>query len=397
MSNGRRDENMEWLYRREEDPAEQTRVLSPKEMAALQAKGASQRRRPQPVPAPPPPPSSARQRSQPPPGRTAPPASSRRRRRKHPVRRAVLLLLLAWVLFIVATPAFALLRGTVVDTAPAGERPAEQPGRTILLVGSDASENLTAEERSELGTGSAEGQRTDTMLLLYIPPTGNSALVSLPRDSLVSIPGHGKNKLNAAYSLGGAPLLVETVEQNTGVRVDGYLEIGFAGLVNVVDALGGIEVCPESALQDNDAHLDIAAGCQEVDGVTALGYVRARKSDPRGDLGRIERQREVIASVIGKAASPLTILNPVRYWNLNMAAARSIGRGDDTGVRALADLASGLFQTATGAGLSLTVPVANADYSSSVGSTVLWDEDASQELFGAMATGDVETLEKFQG
>jgi len=297
----------------------------------------------------------------------------------------------------VGTPAFALLRGTVVETAPAGERPADQPGRTILLVGSDAREDMTAEERSKLGTGSTEGRRTDTMLLLYVPPTGNSALVSLPRDSLVSVPGHGKNKLNAAYALGGAPLLVETVEQNTGVRVDGYMEIGFLGLVDVVDAVGGIEVCPESAMQDKDAHIDIPAGCQTLDGVTSLGYVRMRKSDPRGDLGRIERQREVIGKVMKKAASPLSIFNPVTYWKLNMAAAKSVARGDDTGVAALASIGSGLFQTATGAGLSLTVPVADADYNSSVGSAVLWDESASQELFEAMATGDVETLEKFQG
>ncbi len=393
MSNGRRDENMDWLYRSEEDPAEQTRVLSADELASLQAKPAPQRRRAQP----PPPPPQSWQPPQPPAGNNARPAASRRRRKKHPVRRTFLLLVLAWVLFMVGTPAFALLRGTVVETTPAGERPADQPGRTILLVGSDAREDMTAEERSRLGTGSTEGRRTDTMLLLYVPPTGSSALVSLPRDSLVSVPGHGKNKLNAAYALGGAPLLVETVEQSTGVRVDGYLEIGFIGLVDVVDAVGGIEVCPESAMQDKDAHIDIPAGCQTVDGVTALGYVRARKSDVRGDLGRIERQREVIATVMKKAVSPLSILNPVTYWKLNMATARSVGRGDDTGLAALASIGSGLFQTATGAGLSLTVPVADADYNSSVGSAVLWDESASQELFEAMATGDVETLEKFQG
>ncbi len=394
MTNGRRDDDLEWLYRREEDPAEQTRVLSADEAAALHARPAA--RRPQTPPPPPPPraqqpPASAERRA------AAPPPRSRRRPKKHPLRRTLLLLVLAWVLFMVATPAFALLRGTVVETTPAGERPAEQPGRTILLVGSDAREDMTAEERSRLGTGSTEGRRTDTMLLLYVPPSGNSALVSLPRDSLVSVPGHGRNKLNAAYALGGAPLLVESVEQNTGVRVDGYMEIGFTGLVDVVDAVGGIEVCPESAMNDEDAHINIPAGCQEVDGVTALGYVRARKSDSRGDLGRIERQREVIATVMKKAVSPASFLNPVRYWKLNMAAARSVARGEDTGVRAMASMGSGLFQTATGAGLSLTVPVANADYSSSVGSVVLWDENASQEMFAAMATGDVETLEKFQG
>ncbi len=309
----------------------------------------------------------------------------------------MLVLLLAWVLFMVGTPLFALTRGTIVDATPTGERPADQPGRTILLVGSDAREDMTPEDRSKLGTGSTEGRRTDTMLLLYVPPKGNSALVSLPRDSYVAIPGHGKNKLNAAYSFGGAPLLVETVEQNTGVRVDAYLEIGFLGLVNMVDAVGGIKVCPESPMKDKDAHIDIPAGCQTIDGVTALGYVRMRKSDKRGDLGRIERQREVIAKVMKKATNPLSILNPVTYWRLNMAVASSVARSDETGPAALASIGSGLLQTATGSGLSLTVPVADANYKSKVGSAIIWDEKASQELFGAIATGDVATLEKFQG
>lgn len=393
MNNGRGDDDLEWLYRREEPQAEQTRVLSADELAALQKQSAPKRSRATSAPPPPPPYPGARSGG----GGAAPPRTRRRRRRRHPLRNTILVLALAWVLFMIGTPVFALMRGTVVDATPTGERPAEQPGRTILLVGSDAREDMTPEERAELRTGSTEGRRTDTMLLLYIPPSGSSALVSLPRDSLVSIPGHDKNKLNAAYAFGGAPLLVETIEQNTGVRIDGYLEIGFVGLVDMVDAVGGIEVCPESPMQDEDAHIDIPAGCQTLDGVTALGYVRMRKSDPRGDLGRIERQREVIAQVMKEATSPLSILNPLTYWRLNMAAAKSVARSDETGLVALGAIGYGLFQTSTGAGLSLTVPVADASANTSVGAAVIWDEKASQELFGAIATGDVATLEKFQG
>lgn len=396
MSNGRQDDNLEWLYRREEEAAEQTRILSAADVSSLQ--GASPpKRRPgasTPPPQQPPPQPPRQHRSG---GGNPPQPPRKRRRRRHPVRRTILLLALAWVLFMVGTPLFALTRGTIVEAAPAGDRPAEQPGRTILLVGSDAREDMTPEERSTLGTGTTEGRRTDTMLLLYIPPSGSSALVSLPRDSLVSIPGHGKNKLNSAYSFGGAPLLVETIEQNTGVRVDGYLEIGFVGLVEMVDAVGGIEVCPSDPMKDQDAHIDIPAGCQTLDGVTALGYVRMRKADPRGDLGRIERQREVIGKLMKKATSPLSILNPVTYWRLNSAVAKSVGRSQETGPVALATIGFGLFQTATGAGLSLTVPIADANAQTSVGSAVIWDEKASQELFGAIATGDVATLEKFQG
>src|SRR5690606_41624203 len=103
-------------------------------------------------------------------------------------------------------------------------------------------------------------------------------------------------------------------ELNTGILVDGYLEVGFLGLVDLVDALGGIQVCLDAPIQDRDSHLDLPAGCQTIDGVNALGYVRMRKADPTGDLGRMERTREVIGKVASKAMNPLHLLNPVTYW-----------------------------------------------------------------------------------
>ena len=104
----------------------------------------------------------------------------------------------------------------------------------------------------------------------------------------------------------------------------------------------------------------------------------------------------MIGTVMKKALSPASILNPVSYWRMNMAAAKSVGRSEETGPAALFSIGSGLFQTATGSGLGLTVPVADANASTSAGSAVIWDEKASQELFDAIATGDVATLEKFQ-
>ena len=97
---------------------------------------------------------------------------------------------------------------------------------------------------------------------------------------------------------------MQTVEQNTGLRVDGYLEIGFGGFVNIIDALGGIRMCLPSAIKDHDSHLNLKKGCQTLSGTNALGYVRMRKADPRGDLGRVERQRQMLAAVAKKAASP---------------------------------------------------------------------------------------------
>ena len=100
-------------------------------------------------------------------------------------------------------------------------------------------------------------------MILSIPPGGKPALISIPRDSYVPIPGNGKNKINAAYAFGGPELLVETVEQNTGLRIDAYTEIGFGGFVNVIDALGGIEMCLPKAIKDKDSHLEPEEGLPE--------------------------------------------------------------------------------------------------------------------------------------
>lgn len=379
-------EDLDWLYRRKASEVDQTRIFTPEEMARMNPAGSAAT----------PPQHHQYQQTPPPPPLPAAPRKSRRRRKRRPVLRTISLLLALWLLFMVGTPIYAWVSGTVVDAASSGTPLPDQPGTAILLVGSDAREDLTPEERSRLGTGSTEGRRTDTMMLLYKPPTGRTALVSLPRDSLVDIPGRKRNKLNAAYAFGGAPLLVETVELNTGIQIDGYMEIGLLGLVEVVDALGGIEVCLDAPIQDRDSHLDLPAGCQELDGVTALGYVRMRKADARGDLGRVERQREVIGKIAGKAANPLNFLNPVTYWKLNMAVSKSVGRDEGMGVGGLFSVATGFFSAGLGSGISLTVPIANANASTDVGSAVIWDEAASNEVFEAIRSGDTAVLEKYE-
>ena len=328
----------------------------------------------------------------PPPSR---PPRTRGPKRRHPIRRLVLVLVLAWVAFMVGTPIYAWTIGTKVDTNPGGDRPAEQPGTAVLLVGSDGREKLTEQQRGELGTGDTEGQRTDSMMLLYKPPSGKSAMISLPRDSWVDVPGHGKAKLNAAYAWGGAPLLIQTIETNTGIRIDGYLEVGFLGVVEAVDAVGGIEVCPEKAISDRDAHLELPAGCQNINGKTALGYVRMRKSDQTGDIGRMMRQREVIGKVAKKALNPLTLLNPVSYWNLNMAAAHTLGRGSETGFGEVLGGVGVFLSSATGSGYSLSVPVSDANASRNGQSVMLWDKNASQEVFNAVLEGNTEPLAKY--
>ncbi|MBA2551266.1 MAG: LCP family protein, partial [Nocardioidaceae bacterium] len=184
---------------------------------------------------------------------------ARRPGRRRRWGRIVLVLVLLWVLFLIAVPIWAWNQIEKVDAAPDGDRPEDQPGTTYLVVGSDSRDDLDEEERQDLATGGdVGGDRTDTILLLHVS-SGPPLLMSIPRDSPVEIPGRGATKINSAFGGedGGPQLLVETVEQNTGIRIDNYIEVGFGGFVDIVDGLGGIEVCPDQAIEDPKAGLDI--------------------------------------------------------------------------------------------------------------------------------------------
>ena len=405
MSPGR-DDDLDWLYGRDRQQAapERTRVMpDPYGTAAPD----SQRPVPHPPPGPTgsgtPQPRPGRPPSGPPrgpggSGRPRAPQPARPAKQRHPVRkffRVLLILLLLFILWLVAVPAYAWTQIARVDAAPSGQRPADQPGKTYVLVGSDSRAGLSKAEQKRLGTGSTAGQRTDTIMLVYLPPGGKPALISVPRDSYVDIPGRGNNRINAAYAFGGPELLVQTVEQNTRLRVDGYMEIGFGGFVNVIDALGGIRMCLPSAIKDRDSHLDLPKGCQTLSGTEALGYVRMRKADPRGDFGRVERQREMLAAVADKAASPATVLNPIRYWNFCLATADAIKLGRDTSLPETLLLALAMKQISSGNGLTLTVPVSSTGASTSVGSAVLWDPVKSKAMFSDIARGDTSGLNKY--
>lgn len=384
-----RDDELDWLYRRgrygEDTPdADRTRTMPSGERATAP--------RPSPTPAPRPAPTPVAHPAPTPVGAVRAP---RTRRRLRP-RRVVGLLLLLSLVYLVAVPAITWSRMEKVDATPSGARPGNQPGSLYVLAGSDSREGLTPGERTRLGTGSIVGRRTDTIMLLYVPPGGKSALISVPRDSYVTIPGHGENKINASYAIGGPELLVATIESSTGLRVDGYAEIGFGGFVEVIDAVGGITMCLDAPINDRDAHLNLPAGCQLMDGVTALGYVRMRKSDPRGDLGRVERQREMIGAVVRKAATPWSVLNPVRYWRLNAAGARALATGEGTGLNDVGRIGFGVVGASRGDGLTLTIPVANADAATQAGSAVLWDEEKAAAMFREIARGDTSKLSRFR-
>jgi LCP family protein required for cell wall assembly len=307
--------------------------------------------------------------------------------------RIILAVLVAWLLFLVVVPIYAWSKVAKVDAEPSGARPDGGPGTTYLLVGSDSREGLTPGQKHDLGTGSASGQRTDTIILLHVTSSdGPNLMLSIPRDSYVDIPGHGMNKINAAYAFGGPKLLVQTVEHATGVRVDDYVEIGFTGVVDVVDAVGGITVCPKTSIHDPKAgHLRMRRGCQNVNGHVALDYSRSR-AFPLGDITRTQHQREVIAATGSAAASWQTVALPWRYWKVNLAGADSVRVGDNVGPLAFARFAWAMAHSGGSGTLRCVVPFASLGTSTSVGSVVTWDRPKANAIFDDITTDETSSI-----
>ena len=322
------------------------------------------------------PPAPQRRGAPPTPPPVAPSPGGERPRRGRGVRsylRIVLVLLLLWAVYLVAVPLYAWTKVDKVEYEPRSARPAEQPGTTYLMVGSDSRKGLTKAQRKAYATGNAAGQRTDTIMLLHTG-SGPNLLMSIPRDSLVEVPGHGTTKINAAYAYGGPRLLVKTIEQNTGIRIDQYAEVGLGGVVGMVDAVGGIEVCPTSRMTDKLAGLNIEKGCQEVDGRVALAYARSRHTDPRyGDITRAKHQREVVSAVGSEVMSPWTFINPFRYWDVMMAVPDTFKFGEGMSPVGAARWALAMTRVNGDKGLTCGVPISDLQ--------VHWDPARSKQMF----------------
>ncbi|MEV0602981.1 LCP family protein [Streptomyces sp. NPDC050315] len=321
----------------------------------------------------------------------APPSSPSPPSRSWPRRIALLVTVLVLLALALAAALFFWAGGQLrqMDALSGySDRPAAGKGTNWLLVGSDSRRDLTARQQQELHVGHDAVRNTDTVMLLHYGDSG-PYLVSLPRDSYVAVPGHGKNKINAAYGLGGPKLLSRTVEQATGLRVDHYAEVDFIGLVRVVDALGGVRLCLDAPLKDEKSGADFPAGCSQMNGTQALAYVRARYSDPKGDLGRVQRQRQLISAVSEKMLGPGTLLNPFRTvpaLDAALAAVRVDGR---TGVVDLTQMGLSMKQVANGSGTATTVPVTGpGTVVAGAGDVLVWDAERARRLFRALRTDE---------
>ena len=270
-----------------------------------------------------------------------------------------------------------------------------------LLVGSDTRVGLTKEQSKILRVGttkSAAGARSDTMLLVHISKARDKAtIISIPRDSLVTIPEHASSlykgrivpaaqgKINSAFAWGGAPLLIQTIEQETNVKIDHYVEIGFAGFANMVDALGGIQVCTKKDINDPKSHLVMSAGIHTVDGVEALKYVRTRDFDGMGDLGRMQRQQQFMSAVLRKVTSTGVLLNPIKLVNFFNAAIATVQTDSELNRNDLIVLAKQLKNLSPSKVRTLTIPLGNANARvAGLGSVVTWDSVLAPDLFNRL-------------
>ena len=321
---------------------------------------------------------------------TGPPSSPKRRR---PVLRVLKWAAIAYVVWLIGLLTYASL--SLPQTQALSPNPIpDTSGSVWLMVGSDSRAGLTPKEQSQLHTGNEEGQRTDTIMIVRMAAGEAPTMISVPRDSWVTIPAHTakdgsqvpdrKGKINAAFAYGGAPLLSETIEYNTGLHVDHYMEVGFGGIVAMTNAVGGIEACFDEAVKDRNSGLDVEAGCQNLDGREALAWVRMRYADPKGDLGRIERQQQYVASMVDEILSWQTLVNPFRQLAIVNAVLDSILVDENTGPFDLGRFGLGMGRIASGGGEVTTVPIDDSSHWAGGQWVINWDRGEADELFASL-------------
>ncbi|MFF9060139.1 LCP family protein [Streptomyces sp. NPDC014882] len=286
-----------------------------------------------------------------------------------------------------------------VDLSKVIERPEGGEGTNFLIVGSDSREGMSAEEKKALHTGSAEGKRTDSMMILHTGSNGDT-LISLPRDSDVEIPsfvgsesgkryaGTGRHtKLNAAYAMDGPELLVRTIEFNTGLHIDHYVEIGFAGFANIVDAVGGVEIDIPQDIKDTKSGADLKKGKQTLDGEESLAFVRTRYALAGSDLDRTKNQQKFLAALANQVATPGTVLNPFKLYPTMSAGLDTLIVDKDMGLYDLGSMFFAMKGVNGGDGTSMNMPI-----SGSTGGNLVWDKAKVKQLVSQLKNDEKVTV-----
>ena len=256
----------------------------------------------------------------------------------------------------------------------------------LLLLGSDS-------RRGETGKGKVAGERSDTIMLLHISAARDSAvIISLPRDSYVDVPAGGpwkgdKNKLNAAFAFGGAPLAAKAIMQLTGVPLDGALVVHFAGIRQMVDAVGGVRVCVDYDVRSSFSNRVWNKGCHDMSGAVAEEFMRERKNVPGGDIGRMHQQQLVVQGVIEKVSAGGLLTNPLTFDRLLLTAAQSLTVDKSVDLRQLALTVKDIKPASV---KYATVPYHNLDLKTPAGSAVELNMTKAAGLFDAIRADRVD-------
>ncbi|WP_130648234.1 LCP family protein [Egicoccus halophilus] len=261
---------------------------------------------------------------------------------------------------------------------------------TVLVLGSDSREVLTPEERVELGTGNAWGERTEVISLVRLAPEDEEIrMLSVPRDTLLERCDGTSGRINAAYTIGeldgrgGSTCVVETLSAWLDVRIDHVVKVDFRGFVDIVDALGGVSMYLEEPLQDDNANLDLRAGCVRLDGADALAFVRARHIDD--DFGRMGRQQRFVTELRNELAAVGVFDDPARTYRVAEAVARSLELDDTLTLNRIQQLAREHRTTLQG-GLEGQVVPGDIEVISEAAYVVV-DEQRAHELVQWLLTG----------
>ncbi|HWL64336.1 MAG TPA: LCP family protein [Actinomycetota bacterium] len=259
----------------------------------------------------------------------------------------------------------------------------------VLLIGSDSRAGLTEQEQFDFGAEEVGGERADTLILAHIDPANNHVtMVQFPRDLYVPIAGGGSNKINTALT-GGVRGLVRTVEQLTHLRIHDFAKVNIAGFRDLVDAIGGVELCMTEPLAfDPQTGIEITEeevpGLVHFDGERALRFVRSRNF-PTGDFERIQNQQRFVSAAINKVTSSETLFHPTRILKLVDAAGKHLRASLDP--FQLKDLADRLKNFDPEHYEAYTAPNLGTA-ANEAGSVVLPDEPTMDLLFKAISRNE---------
>lgn len=264
---------------------------------------------------------------------------------------------------------------------------------TVLMLASDSREELTPQEREELGTGMAWGARTEVVALVRLDPEADSLrTVHVPRDTVLTLCDGSEGRVNAAYGVGersgvgGISCVVQTLTAWSGLSIDHAVLADFGGFVDIVDAIGGVEMYLDQPLYDRRANLDLQAGCQVLDGADALAFARARSID--NDFGRISRQQRLLIELRDQLAENGVLSEPVRTLRFAEAVASSLQIDSSLTLNRIRELATEHRRTVQ---LPLDMRTTTGSPDTSGGAWLLRpDEEVAAELFTWLLEGDPE-------